>query len=83
MRQRPEREANLFASELLLPDCDIMAYALEGYTIEQIADAMNTDVNLAALKFDTIRREGYEFRQFESRDNFLNEPVARQEYDWC
>ena len=71
MRQRPEREANLFASEMLLQDCEVMTLAMGGYTIEQIAGELNTDVNLVALKLDTIRRDGYEFRQFESRDDFL------------
>jgi Zn-dependent peptidase ImmA (M78 family) len=73
MNQRPEYEANVFASELLLPDADILEYADGGLDIEQVAKAMNSDVNLVALKLATLSRRGYSFRQFEYRDDFLRE----------
>ena len=37
MKSRPEYEANLFASEILLPDDIILNLARDGYDIEQIS----------------------------------------------
>jgi len=71
MNQRPEYEANLFASEILLPDEEIISLIMDGFDVEQIAWSMESDVNLVALKVATLTQRGYRFRQFESRDNFL------------
>jgi Zn-dependent peptidase ImmA (M78 family) len=54
MKSRPEYEANLFASEILLPDDAIFSYAHEGYDIEQIARILYTDINLIALKMASM-----------------------------
>ena len=50
MKSRPEYEANLFASEILLPDDIILNLARDGYDIEQISKELCTDINLIALK---------------------------------
>ncbi|MDR0453595.1 MAG: ImmA/IrrE family metallo-endopeptidase [Deferribacteraceae bacterium] len=48
MNERPEYEANIFATEILLPDEQIIELARDGLDIEQIARAMYSDVNLVA-----------------------------------
>ncbi len=39
--------------------------------IQQIARVLNSDINLVALKIDTLRSQGYELRPQEHRNDFL------------
>ena len=72
MRSRPEYEANLFASEILLPDEKIFTFAREGYDVEQIAKELCTDVNLVAIKVASMNTRGYQFNTIDSpKCNFL------------
>lgn len=71
MNQRPEYEANIFASEMLLPDDKILYLTDNGLDIEQIAKTMCSDVNLIALKLATLSQQGYRFRQIQYRSDFL------------
>ena len=72
MRSRPEYEANLFASEILLPDEKIFTLAHEGYDVEQIAKELCTDVNLVAIKVASMNTRGYRFNTIDSpKCNFL------------
>lgn len=72
MRSRPEYEANLFASEILLPDEKIFTLAHEGYDVEQIAKDLCTDVNLVAIKVASMNTRGYRFNTIDSpKCNFL------------
>jgi hypothetical protein len=72
MKSRPEYEANLFASEILLPDDAIFSYAHEGYDIEQIARILYTDINLIALKMASMNSRGYQFRTvYDPKSDFL------------
>ena len=72
MRSRPEYEANLFASEILLPDEKIFTLAYEGYDVEQIAKELCTDVNLVAIKVASMNTRGYRFNTIDSpKCNFL------------
>ena len=72
MKSRPEYEANLFASEILLPDDEILTHAHEGYDIDQIARALYTDINLVALKMASMNAKGYQFRTvIEPKSDFL------------
>ena len=72
MRSRPEYEANLFASEILLPDEKIFTLAREGYDVEQIAKELCTDVNLVAIKVASMNTRGYRFNTIDSpKCNFL------------
>ncbi len=51
MTTKPEYEANIVAAEILLDTDEILEYIYDyGYTSEQIARAMETDINLVALK---------------------------------
>ena len=51
MTTKAEYEANIVAAEILLDTDEILEYIYDyGYTSEQIARAMGTDINLVALK---------------------------------
>lgn len=69
MKKRPEYEANLFASEILLPDDKILVLAHDGYDIEQISKELCTDINLVSLKIASMNTRGYRF-------NTPNSPVC-------
>lgn len=66
-----EYEANLFAAQAMLPDDEILEYIYMGYDAGQIAQAMNSDINLVALKVTTLINRGHSFRGIEHRNNFL------------
>ena len=68
---RMEYEANVFAAQAFLPDDTIIEYIKNGYDIQQIAKAMHSDINLIALKVDTLTSQGYQFRKKEHRNDFL------------
>lgn len=72
MKSRPEYEANMYASELLLDDEDIMELVGEGRDMQQIAGILNTDINLMALKMASMNYRGYDLRLgIEPKSNFL------------
>ena len=72
MKSRPEYEANLFASEILLPDDIIFNLARDGYDIEQISKELCTDINLIALKVSTMNTRGYRFNNtIDAKSDFL------------
>lgn len=68
---RMEYEANLFASELSLPDEEILRYIEEGYDQKQIAMLMNSDENLVALKTDILISRGHDLYRKEHENCFL------------
>ena len=68
---RMEYEANIFASQASLPDDTILEYIENGYDIQQIARAMCSDINLIALKVDTLIAQGYQLRKQEHQNDFL------------
>lgn len=68
---RMEYEANLFAAQIMLPDEEILEYIREGLDAAQIAQAMNSDINLVALKVSALKMQGYELREPEHRNDFL------------
>ncbi len=68
---RMEYEANIFATQIALPDDDFLALAEQGYDVQQIASAMHSDVNLVALKADTLISQGYRLRPQEYKNDFL------------
>lgn len=72
MKSRPEYEANLFASEILLPDDIILNLAHDGYDIEQISKELCTDINLIALKVSSMNTRGYRFNNtIDAKSDFL------------
>lgn len=66
-----EYEANIFATQIALPDDDFLDLAEQGYDVQQIAAALHSDVNLVALKADTLISQGYRLRPQEHRNDFL------------
>ena len=62
---RMEYEANVFAAQASLPDDTIIEYIKQGYDIQ------HSDINLVALKVDTLNSQGYNFRKQEHRNDFL------------
>ena len=71
MDSRPEFEANVLASQILLPDDEIIEHIYNGCDAEQIARIMNSDINLVALKVASLNQQGYAFRQIEHNSTFL------------
>lgn len=72
MRTKPEYEANIVASEILLDTDEILEYIYHyDYTSEQIARVMETDINLVALKIAHLAETGYNLRRIEHRSDFL------------
>lgn len=72
MSTRPEYEANIVAAEILLDSEETLDYVYQyGYTTEQTANAMDTDINLMALKIAHLSQCGYNLRTPEHRSDFL------------
>lgn len=71
MTSQTEYEANIFASEFLLPTEDLLEYGKMGYDINQIAKLAYMDYNMVALKIATLVQEGYKFNTFDFRSDFL------------
>lgn len=71
MKSRPEYEANIVAADILLDDEEILSYIYEGQDAEQIANTMHSDINLVALKVDSLIRKGHDFVRQDHKSNFL------------
>lgn len=72
MTTKPEYEANIVAAEILLDTDEVLDYVYSfGYTSEQIAKAMETDINLVALKVAHLAETGHTLRSIEHRTDFL------------
>lgn len=72
MTTKPEYEANIVAAEILLDTNEVLEYIYQyEYTSEQIAFAMQTDINLVALKVAHLIETGYDLRRQEHQSDFL------------
>ena len=72
MTTKPEYEANIVAAEILLDTNEVLDYVYNyGYTAEQIACCMKTDINLVALKIAHLMATGHSFCEVEHRSDFL------------
>lgn len=72
MTSRPEYEANVFAASVLLDDEIMLRLIYENhYDAQQVASAMNSDINLVALKAAELTKKGYRLNQIDSKSNFL------------
>lgn len=71
MTARPEREANLFAAQLLIPDASVCEYAAEGSTAAQIAQLLAVPEPLLQLKLWDMNRRGFGFAYAVPRSDFL------------
>ena len=68
---RMECEANIFAAQAQLPDDVFLEYMYMGYSVQQIAAAMNTDINLAEFKINILSEKGYPLGKVENNNRFL------------
>ena len=66
-----EREANIFASHILLSDDRMLELVNLGYDAQQISSQLNTNVNLVAIKTDILYCRGYKFNKLEYKNDFL------------
>ena len=72
MNCRREYEANMVAAAILLPDDEVLEYIYDyNYDAEQIARAMDSDVNLVALKIAHLQSQGHKFQVVEHNSKFL------------
>lgn len=58
MSSRPEYEANVFASHVLLDEKDIIEYAKQGFDAGEMARMLDTDANLVLIKMYEMHRNG-------------------------
>lgn len=68
---RMEYEANLFASQVSLPDDAFLELVERGFSAHQIVQTLNSDINLVALKADILISQGHPLCPQEHRNNFL------------
>lgn len=71
MSNRLEYEANIFAASLLLDDETVLDLIEQGFDAAQIAAATKSDVNLVALKVDSLIQDGYHLRRQDHNSTFL------------
>ena len=72
MQTRPEYEANIFASELLIDNDEIFSLIEDEYDIYQIARALDEDINLVLIKVDELRKQGHDVKApYRPRSDFL------------
>ena len=76
-----EKEANLFASELLLKDQDVLEMMNSDNTFFTAAAALNVPTELLDFKFRLMKWKGYKIvhAPTESRNNFLKDLKIPQE----
>lgn len=51
-----EREADAFASHLLLPEEEMRAYAHRGWTVDQVAKRKNVSISAVMIRMRTMRK---------------------------
>ena len=68
---RMEYEANIFAAQLTLEDNEFLDLCERGFDTQQIARALHSDINLVALKADTLISQGFRLRRQEHNNRFL------------
>lgn len=58
-RSKAEREANLFAAELLIPDLEIHSLLNQGMSLETISKCLGHPVDLVLFKIQALRLTGW------------------------
>lgn len=62
MKDTTEYEANAFAAHLLLDNDEVYHLAKQGYDIVQMAQTMNSDINLMLIKVQEMNKLEYHLR---------------------
>lgn len=60
-KDNTEYEANAFAAHILLDNDEVYSLARQGYDVAEIAQAMNSHVNLMLIKMQEMIKMGYDF----------------------
>ena len=72
MKSKPEYEANIVCSEILLDTEEVLTHIYEDhYTAEEIAQIMHTDINLVVLKVAHLSALGYGLNRQDYKSDFL------------
>ncbi len=72
MSGKVELEANIFASELLIDDEDILNIADDCLSVEKLASLLGVDENIVKLKVCIMKEKGYNVNaDFSTKINFL------------
>jgi len=72
MKTRSEYEANVVAAEILLDTEELLNYIYTyGYNSEEIAQVMETDINLVTLKVAHLAQTGHKIVRQDYRSDFL------------
>lgn len=73
-RNNTEYEANAFAAHLLLDTKEFLEYSRQNMTVAQIAQAMNTEINIALIKWKELDALGYDLHApMDTKGNFLKD----------
>ena len=71
-KSKPEYEANIFASELLLDDEVVYSFFKEGYDVYQIATILGIDINLLLIKVHELHKRKVDLKSLGlPKSNFL------------
>jgi len=74
MKSKPEMEANIFAANLLISDKEVMSYAEDGYTAEDMAKNLYVPYPLALIKISDMNKRGFNLNiPYTPRADFLAE----------
>lgn len=72
MKNNTEYEANAFAAHLLIETDEFIELARDGRTIAEIASIMNTEINIALIKWKELVSLGYDLRMpMDTRGDFM------------
>ena len=72
MASKPEYEANVFASDLLIDDDEILSLLKDDYDVVHIAGELQVDINLVLIKVDELRKRGYKVQApYRPQSDFL------------
>lgn len=72
MKSKPEYEANIFASELLLDDEVVYSCFKEGFDVYQVASMLGVDINLLLIKVNELHKRKSELKSLGlPKSNFL------------
>lgn len=68
---KTEREANLFAAEMLIPDDEILEGIMEYNNLQTIAAEMRMPAELVEFKIELLNYKGYNFNSNGAASDFL------------
>lgn len=74
MKSKPEMEANIFAANLLISDKEVISYAEDGYTAENMAKELYVPYPFALIKLNDMIKRGFNLNiPYTPRADFLGE----------